>query len=237
MPSARHLLAGARGIVVVLRGRSFGLRPSSPSFLVLLSSFAASALRSSYCLNASAVKELAAGLHLVRGRPAPEHQPVRLLDARRVVRLVGDALGEPLGVLLHEVAVHEEQPLQRDVGREALLGGLARAREVEQLQELVELVAAHAAVDRAARAERRQRRRTARPCACRARRRRTAPSRGSARRVRRRRFGAPVEPVAAVLGEVGCIVVRAQLIDGAPHDLAVQRLDRDAVRRRKYCAR
>ena len=53
-------------------------------------------------------------------------------------------LGQPLGVLLHEVAVHEEQPLQRHVGREALLGGLARAREVEQLQELVELVAADA---------------------------------------------------------------------------------------------
>ena len=71
----------------------------------------------------------------------------------------GDLAREQLALLLHEIAVHEEQPLQRHAGREALLGREVRAREIEQLQVFVELVAADLAVDRAPVERRRQRRR------------------------------------------------------------------------------
>ena len=77
---------------------------------------------------------------------------------------------QQLALLLHEIAVHEEQPLQRHAGGEALLGRQVGAREVEQLQILVELVAADLAVDRAAVEGGRQRRRTARPSSYRGRR-------------------------------------------------------------------
>ena len=100
----------------------------------------------------------------------------------RVVRLARlDAPREQLALLLHEVAVHEEQPLQRHGGGEALLGGEIRAREIEQLQVLVELVAADFAVDRARDRRAASAAPTARPASCRARPPRTAASRASAR--------------------------------------------------------
>jgi hypothetical protein len=70
----------------------------------------------------NAVALVAARLHLrLRRRPA-EQNPVHLSDPVLVSQLRSHPRGQPLGVLLHEVAVHEGQPLQRHVRHEALLG-------------------------------------------------------------------------------------------------------------------
>ena len=98
-------------------------------------------------------------LDFLFARLAPIGQQVHLLDARAIVRLAGHPLGQFLGFHLHEIAVHQEQPLQRHGGGEALLGADIRRREIEQLQILVQLVAAHLAVHRAPRERRRQLRR------------------------------------------------------------------------------
>src|SRR5262245_39893814 len=96
-------------------------------------------------------QELEAGRHFLRLRIAAEQNLVSLRHTGRVVLLPVDPPRQPLGLLLHEVAVHQEQPLQRDVRAEALLGADRRGGKVEELRELIELVAADPAIERAAR--------------------------------------------------------------------------------------
>src|SRR5262249_37234414 len=67
-------------------------------------------------------EERQAGLHLGGRGGAAEHESVRFVNSRGVVGLVRDTAREELALLLHEVAVHQEQALERNAGREALLG-------------------------------------------------------------------------------------------------------------------
>ena len=146
-------------------------------------------------------------------------------------RLSGSSLQllrQPLRLLLHEVAVHEEQPLQRHVGLEALLGARSSAPGSRTAAGTIELVAADLAVDGPPR------------------RRGVSSSDGppifssSAPDDEQDRVahllgghppavGAPVAAIAGILRDVRRRVVGARLIHGAQHDLPVQLLDRVAV--------
>ena len=154
--------------------------PSFVSFVSFVSSVAR--FRSSYAFSGSVVRNARPALTSASVAARPKISRYAFWIRAVVVRLGRHPPRQQLALLLHEVAVHEEQPLQRHGGREALLGRQVRARKIEQLQVVVELVAADLAVDRAPVDERRQRRRRPAHLRCRARRRRTAASRGPARR-------------------------------------------------------
>jgi len=135
---------------------------------------------------------------------------------------------QQLALLLHEVAVHEEQALQRHVGGETPLARQVRAREVEELQVFVEAIAADPSVDGAAIVRRRERLGgTAHLPIDRARdgeQRVSDLFRGQPMAV-----GAPVQPVARILLEALLRMLAAQLVDRAEHDFAVQLFDRESV--------
>src|SRR5262249_29250716 len=109
-----------RGFLLALLGFLFRLRRRVLPLFVVLDRFRRD--------------EREARLHFGVARRSTENRPVRLLDAGGVVGFLCQRSREPLGLLLHEVAVHEEQALQRNARREPFLRGEIRAREVEELQ-------------------------------------------------------------------------------------------------------
>ena len=69
-------------------------------------------------------------------------ESIDLGDAFGVVAFGVDPFSELAGLVVDEGVVHEVEPLHRDVGGEALLGGEGRVGEVEGLQEGVDAEAA-----------------------------------------------------------------------------------------------
>jgi len=63
-----------------------------------------------------------ADLNFFRRRGTAEHDPVGFLDPGCIVRFRFNTACEQFGLLLHEIAIHEKQPLQRHVCAEALFG-------------------------------------------------------------------------------------------------------------------
>src|SRR5262249_7405037 len=127
-----------------------------------------------------------------------------------------------------EIAVHQEETLERDRGREALFGRDVWTGKIEGLKILIELVAADAAVDGAARECWRE------------------FGRGASDRIvevagyhqdgiakllgiEPLAVGAPIEAIARILGVVGFVVVRAELIYRTKHDFAVELLQGHSV--------
>ena len=140
------------------------------------------------------------------------------------------SFGELACLRIHKLAVHEKQALQRDVGGEALLGGEARIRKIENLQIIVQVEAADLAVDRAAGIVRRRNRRTVRWCLSNPdRQRRTKWNRESASASRRWRLKRQYRRLAASFSAFSGRVVRAELVHRREHDLALQLLDRHAL--------
>ena len=184
-----------------------------------------------YCGQASfeSLQKLHAHLDLLRRRLAPQQQPVRLADARRVVRLRLAAARQAARLLRHQVAVHEEQALQRDVRRHALVAGAVRIGEIEKRQHAVQLAPADEAVDRAAMILRLVQllRRAAHL--------QIQIARDVEQRVAQRfgiqplPVGAPQQPIVRIGREIGRRIIRAQLVRRGEHDLAMHGLDRPLV--------
>src|SRR5258708_18176136 len=91
-----------------------------------------------------------AHLDLFRRGRAVEYQAINLFDSRLRGGLLSYTPRQQFTLLLHKVAVHEEQTLQGHVGCEALLGSHVGTGKIEQLQILIQLVAAHSSIHRAA---------------------------------------------------------------------------------------
>ena len=130
-PGAGHD-AGHHAVARRRRARRPSRRPAGaaalPSCLGVLvrRRLRASALRSSYCLQRlGSCRNVERRPSSLRGRrrAAEDRADTPSRSARASSGSSATRSREPLGLLLHEVAVHEEQPLQRHVGREALLGG------------------------------------------------------------------------------------------------------------------
>ncbi len=93
------------------------------------------------------LEEVETDLELLRGRCAAEEQMVGLVDPGRVVALWLDPLGQLPGLGVDEAVVHEVEPLDGNVGREALLRGKGRVGKVEGLEERVDAESADLGVD------------------------------------------------------------------------------------------
>ena len=131
---------------------------------------------------------------------------------------------------MHEVAVHQEQTLQRNRCVKAFLGTDRRAGKIEELEIIVELVAPDFSVDGAPQESRRERfRRTAQRLVeiTRNREDRIADLLG----IEPLRIGAPIKAISRILFVSGIVHRRAELIHRAQHDFAMQLLDGHSIMR------
>ena len=218
---AHHAESGAHGAAVIRVASSSS--PNSPT-RIRSSSAAPAHTRSSRSSRRTPAR--------ARSSSADGARPYRIRYAcrtRSAIVAASAASASAAACVLHEAAVHQEQPLQRDVRDHALLAGVVRIREIEQRQHGVELAPADETVDGAPIVLRRRAARAVRP-PVRSRLPETNSSESrSVSASRRCQLARQSSRLSGSAASFAGDVFRAQRVDRRKHDLAMHRLDRPLV--------